>query len=139
MVPLDLADAVDVRIGSRRGPITCVVPNRPELDGEGNLAARAAQLFRDRFGFENRIAIRIEKRTPVTAGLGGGSSDAAAVLRCLASAFAVRDRAALADVALEVGSDVPFFLGAGSAWAKGRGERLRAALVPPPPPLLVYP
>ena len=139
MVPLDLADAVDVRIGSRRGPITCVVPNRPELDGEGNLAARAAQLFRDRFGFENRIAIRIEKRTPVTAGLGGGSSDAAAVLRCLARAFAVRDRAALADVALEVGSDVPFFLGAGSAWAKGRGERLRPALVPPLHLVLVYP
>jgi 4-diphosphocytidyl-2-C-methyl-D-erythritol kinase len=42
MVPLDLGDEVDVRIGVRAGPVTCLVPGRPELDGERNLAARAA-------------------------------------------------------------------------------------------------
>jgi hypothetical protein len=58
MVPLDLADGVDVRIASRPGPVTCEVPGRPDLDGPENLAARAASLFRDRFGVRRAIAIR---------------------------------------------------------------------------------
>jgi len=139
MVPLDLADEVDVRISPRPGPITCTVPGRPELDGEENLAARAAALFRARFGVDRAIAIRIAKRVPVTAGLGGGSSDAAAVLRILARAFRVRDRDTLAEIALAVGSDVPFFLGQGAAWARGRGERLSPARVPPLHLVLVFP
>jgi 4-diphosphocytidyl-2-C-methyl-D-erythritol kinase len=139
MVPLDLADEVDVAISARPGPVTCRVPGRPDLEGAANLAARAAELFRERFGIRSAIAIRIEKRVPVTAGLGGGSSDAAAVLRILARAFRVRDRAALAELALAIGSDVPFFLGAGPAWARGRGERLAPARVPPLDLVLVYP
>ena len=139
MVPLDLGDRVDVSVGERTGPVTCRVPGRPELDGAENLAARAAERFRARFGVERTIAIRIAKRIPVTAGLGGGSSDAAAVLRCLARAFRIRDRAALAALALEVGSDVPFFLGPGPAWAEGRGEKLTPADVPPQHLVLVYP
>jgi 4-diphosphocytidyl-2-C-methyl-D-erythritol kinase len=75
----------------------------------------------------------------VTAGLGGGSSDAAAVLRCLARACGVRDGAALAEVGLAIGSDVPFFLGAGPAWAGGRGERLTPAEVPTLDLVLLYP
>ncbi len=140
LVPLDLADLVRVRVSAgRRGPVTCSVPGRPELDGEENLATRAALAFRRRFGIQDRIAIRIEKRIPVTAGLGGGSSDAAAVLRCLARAYRIRDRAALAEVGLSIGSDVPFFLGKGAAWAAGRGERLRPARVPPLQLVLLYP
>jgi 4-diphosphocytidyl-2-C-methyl-D-erythritol kinase len=139
MVPLDLGDGIDVAISPRRGDVTCRVPGRPDLDGPANLAARAAAAFRERFGVENAIAIRIEKRTPVTAGLGGGSSDAAAVLRCLARAFRIRARAALAAVGLSVGSDVPFFLGPGAAWAAGRGERLTPATVPTLHLVLVYP
>ena len=139
MVPLDLGDDVDVRIGARAGPVTCKVPGRPELDGAGNLAARAAEKFRATFGVDRAIAIRIVKRIPVTAGLGGGSSDAAAVLRCLARALRVRDRATLARLALEVGSDVPFFLGAGPAWAEGQGERLRPAKVPAQHLVLLFP
>jgi 4-diphosphocytidyl-2-C-methyl-D-erythritol kinase len=139
MVPLDLADGVDVRIASRPGPVTCEVPGRPDLDGPENLAARAASLFRDRFGVRRAIAIRIAKRIPVTAGLGGGSSDAAAVLRVLARAFRVRDGAAIAALALAVGSDVPFFLRPGPAWARGRGERLSPARVPPLHLVLLHP
>jgi 4-diphosphocytidyl-2-C-methyl-D-erythritol kinase len=139
LVPLDLGDEVEVRVGRARGPVTCRVPGRPELDGPGNLAARAAEGFRRRFGVDRAVAIRVGKHTPVTAGLGGGSSDAAAVLRCLARAFGVRDRAALAEVGLEVGSDVPFFLGGGPAWAGGRGERLRPAEVAPLHLVLAYP
>jgi len=139
MVPLDLGDEVDVAVSPRAGPVTCRVPGHPDLDGAGNLAARAAEGFRHRFGVDRAVAIRIAKRTPITAGLGGGSSDAAAVLRCLARAFAVRDAAALAEVGLSIGSDVPFFLGSGPAWAEGRGERLTPAAVAPLDLVLVYP
>jgi 4-diphosphocytidyl-2-C-methyl-D-erythritol kinase len=139
MVPLDLADEVDVRIAPGPGPVTCAVPGRPELDGPDNLAARAAAAFRARFGVGRGVAIRIVKRIPVTAGLGGGSSDAAAVLRILARAFRVRNAGALAEVALAVGSDVPFFLGPGPAWARGRGERLTPARVPPLDLVLLHP
>jgi 4-diphosphocytidyl-2-C-methyl-D-erythritol kinase len=139
MVPLDLADRVEVRLLRRPGPVSCLVPGRPELDGPENLAARAAEAFRRRFGTGRGIAIRIEKRVPVTAGLGGGSSDAAAVLRCLARAHGIRDRAALSAVALEVGSDVPFFLLGGAAWAAGRGEALVPASVPSLDLVLLHP
>lgn len=139
MVPLDLGDAVEVRVSPRAGPVTCRTPGHPELDGAANLAARAAEAFRARFGVDRGMAIRVEKRTPITAGLGGGSSDAAAVLRCLARACGVRDQAALAEVGLSIGSDVPFFLGPGPAWAAGRGERLRPVAVPTQHLVLLYP
>jgi len=140
LVPLDLCDEVRVRVlPGRPGPVTCRVPGRPELDGEGNLAARAALAFRERFGVSDRIELRIEKRIPVTAGLGGGSSDAAAALRCLARAYRIADRAALLEVGLSVGSDVPFFLTGGAAWAAGRGERLHPVRVPRLHLVLLYP
>lgn len=139
MVPLDLADVVEVEVARRAGPVTCEVPGRPELSGPDNLAARAARAFRERFGVGAAIRISIDKRTPVTAGLGGGSSDAAAALRLLARAFGVRDRRALHALAAGIGSDVPFFLGAGPAWAAGRGEELVRADVPPLDLVLVYP
>ncbi|HSM92091.1 MAG TPA: 4-(cytidine 5'-diphospho)-2-C-methyl-D-erythritol kinase [Anaeromyxobacteraceae bacterium] len=139
MVPLDLGDEVEVRVGARAGPVTCRVPRHPGLDGPGNLAARAAEAFRARFGIDRSVAIRIVKRTPITAGLGGGSSDAAAVIRCLARAFRIRDSAALEEIGLVVGSDVPFFLGDGPAWAAGRGERLAPAKVATLHLVLAYP
>ncbi len=140
MVPLDLADEVVVRVvRGRRGPVTCRVPNRPELDGPANLAARAAEAFRRHLGVSDRIDVRIEKRIPVTAGLGGGSSDAASVLRALASAYQLPSLSRLAPVALQVGSDVPFFLGRGPAWAGGRGEQLTPTKVPRLEVVLAYP
>ncbi len=140
MAPLDLADEVEVRlVRGRRGPVACNVPNRPELDGPANLAARAAEAFRRRFGVSDGIKLVVEKRIPVTAGLGGGSSDAAAVLRALARAYEVRDAGALVEAALEVGSDVPFFLGRGPAWATGRGEKLDPVRVQTLDLVLAYP
>jgi 4-diphosphocytidyl-2-C-methyl-D-erythritol kinase len=139
MAPLDLADRVDVRVGRRGGAVTCTVPGRPELDGMENLAAKAAALLRARVGREDSVAIRIAKRIPVTAGLGGGSSDAAAVIRILARAFGISDARLLMEIAAEVGSDVPFFLGSGPAWARGRGERLTPAAVPLLHLVLVHP
>ncbi len=138
-VPLDLTDQVRVSVGRRPGPVTCRCPGHADLDGPENLAARAAVALRDRLGRTERVDIRVEKRIPVVAGLGGGSADAAAVLRCLARAWNVRDRRLLSGVALGIGSDVPFFLGSGPAWAGGRGERLRAARVAPRHLVLLYP
>ncbi len=139
MVPLDLADRVAVRVSPKPGPVTCAVPGRSDLDGTGNLAARAAALVRERAGREDGVSIRIAKRIPVTAGLGGGSSDAAAVIRVLARAFRISDARMLRDVGAEVGSDVPFFLGTGPAWAGGRGERIVPAAVPELHLVLVFP
>ena len=139
LVPLDLADEVRVTVGDRPGPVTCRCPGHPDLDGPGNLAARAAQALRERLGRTERVDIRIEKRIPVVAGLGGGSADAAATLRCLARAWRVGERGLLAEVALGIGSDVPFFLGSGPAWAGGRGERLRPVRVAPRHLVLLYP
>jgi len=139
MVPLDLADEVTVVVRDGPGSVTCRCPGHPDLDGPGNLAARAAEALRSRLGRRDGVAIRIEKRIPVVAGLGGGSSDAAAVLRCLARAWGVRDRLLLAEIGLSVGSDVPFFLGSGPAWARGRGERLRPASPLPRHLVLLYP
>jgi 4-diphosphocytidyl-2-C-methyl-D-erythritol kinase len=138
-LPLDLADRVSVRVRPGPGPVTCRCPGRPDLDGPGNLAARAAVALRERLGRTEGVDIRIDKRIPVVAGLGGGSADAAAVLRCLARAFRVRDRRLLSEVALGIGSDVPFFLGRGAAWASGRGERLRPARVSTRHLVLAYP
>ena len=140
LAPLDLADRVRVSVRrDRPGQVTCRCPGRLDLDGPANLAARAAEAFRRRFAIADGVDVVVEKRIPVTAGLGGGSSDAAAVLRCLARVYRVRDRPALAGVAASLGSDVPFFLGPGPAWATGRGERLRPARVRPLDLVIVYP
>ena len=138
-VPLDLTDEVLVTVGDRAGPVTCRCPGHPDLAGPENLAARAASALRERLGRRERVDIRVEKRIPVVAGLGGGSADAAATLRCLARAWGVRDRGLLAEVGLGIGSDVPFFLGSGPAWGAGRGERLRPARLAPRHLVLLYP
>ncbi|HQR30725.1 MAG TPA: 4-(cytidine 5'-diphospho)-2-C-methyl-D-erythritol kinase [Anaeromyxobacteraceae bacterium] len=137
--PLDLADEVRVTVRSRPGSVTCRCPGRPDLDGPGNLAARAAVALRDRLGRREGVDVLVVKRIPVVAGLGGGSADAAAVLRCLARAWRVRDRRLLAEVALSIGSDVPFFLGPGPAWVGGRGERLRPVPLATRHLVLLYP
>jgi 4-diphosphocytidyl-2-C-methyl-D-erythritol kinase len=120
MVPLALADRISLTQG--RSGLRIEVPDNPALEGEHNLAFRAAAAFRDRFGLPG-IRIRLEKHIPMAAGLGGGSSDAAAVLRGLA-ALRGTDPLLLTPLAEALGSDVPFFLNEVPALASGRGERL---------------
>jgi 4-diphosphocytidyl-2-C-methyl-D-erythritol kinase len=139
MVPLSLADTLEVRFGGVGARLE--VPERPELAGADNLCLVAVRAFEARFG-QREVQIRLHKRIPVAAGLGGGSSDAGAVLRCLADEAGVPlDHPGLRDAALEVGSDVPFFLSAQPSIVTGRGERLAPApLLPAPLPLvLVHP
>jgi 4-diphosphocytidyl-2-C-methyl-D-erythritol kinase len=90
-----------------------------------NLAMRAALALRDAAGVERGVRITLDKRIPVAAGLGGGSSDAAAVLLGLNRLWRLRwPIAKLADVAVSLGMDVSFFLRGGAALGTGRGEEL---------------
>lgn len=93
-------------------------------DGPDNLVAVALGRLRSRTGFPG-VRVSLRKRIPVAAGLGGGSSDAAAALAGARALFGLDvDDGTLADVCLEVGSDVPFFLTGGTALGTGRGELL---------------
>jgi 4-diphosphocytidyl-2-C-methyl-D-erythritol kinase len=92
--------------------------------GEKNLAVQAARCYFDAAGIQGGVDIKIEKRIPIAAGLGGGSSDAATVLLGLAQLYP--QRIDLLPLAQELGSDVPFFvLSVTAARARGRGERLQ--------------
>ncbi len=93
--------------------------------GEENIAARAARLFLADLKMARKVNVSIEKRIPVAAGLGGGSSDAAAVLVGLnAMLQAGLSVEALMALGAQLGADVPFFIYPGSAWATGIGTSL---------------
>ena len=93
--------------------------------GDKNVAVKAARAYYAALGREGGAHMRITKRIPVCAGLGGGSSDAAAVLLALNELHGgALDSAALQAAALAAGSDVPFCLMGGTALAEGRGELL---------------
>ena len=93
--------------------------------GPENLVYRAAELVLPHVGGKTGVRIHLEKRIPVGAGLGGGSSDAAATLVGLNTLFELRfDDAQLQALAQELGSDVPYFLIGGLCRARGRGEVL---------------
>ena len=98
---------------------------------EENLVLRAVSLFRRRIGFESALRIRLDKRIPAGAGLGGGSSDAASALLALnilaGNPFSTEE---LSEMAAALGSDVPFFLGGGAAFVSGRGERVEPVKAP---------
>jgi 4-diphosphocytidyl-2-C-methyl-D-erythritol kinase len=135
MVALDgLADTVTVAAAAERR-VTC-----PGIDGPRNLAWRALAELEREAGRPLPTAVVIGKRIPVQAGLGGGSSDAAAALVGADRIHGLGlGPARLERVAARVGSDVPFFVRAGAQWAEGRGERLRPASVPPFAALLAKP
>ena len=116
----------EVRIGLRDDGAVLVTCDGVDLGaGEENIAARAARAMQA-YDVEKRgVSIDICKRIPVAAGLGGGSSDAATVLSVLNDVWNLQlDETVLADEALKLGADVPFFLGTSPAWAQGVGERL---------------
>jgi 4-diphosphocytidyl-2-C-methyl-D-erythritol kinase len=93
--------------------------------GNDNIAVRAVELLRRRAGVERNGAIRLTKRIPSAAGLGGGSSDAAAALAAANLTWNLGwTRERLLPLAAELGSDVPFFLHRGPAICRGRGEQV---------------
>jgi 4-diphosphocytidyl-2-C-methyl-D-erythritol kinase len=99
--------------------------SQSSFDGSNNLVLRALELLRQRSGCTWGASVELVKRIPIGAGLGGGSSDAATALLLANHVWQLGwSRARLAELAAEIGSDVPFFLETGAAICRGRGERI---------------
>ena len=125
---VDLRDRV--RVAPWRTLDVRIAPDVGAASGD-DLASRAVRALASASGRPPFAHVRVRKRVPVAAGLGGGSSDAAAVLRGLARAWRL-DGVNLAPIAATVGSDVPFFVsGASYAFVRGRGELVETLPAPP--------
>ncbi len=122
MQAVDLCDEVSA---GQAGSLTIAHSLDPYAPDDENLVMRAARALAAASEREAEATISVTKRVPAAAGLGGGSSDAAATLRALDRLWATEatDERIL-DVAAGLGSDVPFFLHGGTALAEGRGERI---------------
>ncbi|MFC1947194.1 4-(cytidine 5'-diphospho)-2-C-methyl-D-erythritol kinase [Chloroflexota bacterium] len=118
---IDLCDIITIDDGED----TNFQSETKEWDAEKSLISKAVYLFRETTGFSKGVSITLEKNIPMMAGLGGDSSDAAAVLRGL-NRFCETNfpREELHLMAEQLGSDVPFFLYGGTALIKGRGEKV---------------
>jgi len=129
---IDLADTLRFRKRPEAGIHLRLEGPEPVPGGPGNLVVRAGEALARRLGTSQGAEILLTKRIPAGTGLGGGSSDAAAAILGLETLWgSLLDPADRAALALELGSDVPFFLQGGTALGEGRGERLRP--FPPPP------
>src|SRR5579862_1749160 len=133
MVPLSLADAIDIE-PSERFAFEC---DAEGLGGDDNLVVRAAAAL----GAPPPVRITLMKHIPSQAGLGGGSSDAATILRAaMDGAFGAPPRVDWLKIARALGSDVPFFLAGTAALVEGTGERVTpAGSLPPWHVLIVKP
>ncbi|WP_066268226.1 4-(cytidine 5'-diphospho)-2-C-methyl-D-erythritol kinase [Hydrogenophaga palleronii] len=105
-----------------------------------DLCVRAARALQQATGCPLGVRIGLEKRLPAEAGMGGGSSDAASTLLALNRLWGLGlSRAKLANIGLQLGADVPFFIGGRNAWVEGVGERLTPVALPPARFLVVKP
>jgi 4-diphosphocytidyl-2-C-methyl-D-erythritol kinase len=137
LVAIDLADSIEVESGAGSLQLSCT--GLPVPCDESNLVARAARALAARLGRANAdVTIRLEKKIPVGAGLGGGSSDAARVLDLLSQLWESKlSREEVISLAASLGSDVPFFLVGGEAEVSGRGEKVIPRPDPPVEDLLL--
>lgn len=125
VAPLRFGDSLWLRREETSGPVTLACADAAAPAGADNLAVRAAEAFRAAAKITNAIHIELTKRIPIGAGLGGGSSNAAAVLRGLNTLFGqplAPDE--LAQLAAGLGSDCPLFLAGAPCVMRGRGERI---------------
>lgn len=126
MQTISIRDDVEIDIGTGK-PWSLKCDKEGIPTDERNLAWKAAKIYLDTMGKDpDGLEIRITKRIPSQAGMGGGSADAAAVLRALNRHYGEPlSILALAELGAQVGSDVPFCTLGGTAMVEGRGERLR--------------
>ena len=126
MQTISIRDDIEIDIGTGK-PWKLLCTDESIPTDEKNLAWKAAKVYCDAMGKDpNGLEIRITKRIPSGAGMGGGSADAAAVLRALNRHYGEPlSILALAELGAQVGSDVPFCTVCGTAMVEGRGERLR--------------
>lgn len=100
---------------------------------ENNICIRAFKFFKETFNIKSGIKIILQKNIPLGAGLGGGSSDAATLLKTLPEVFNLKlDQNQLFNIAKQLGADVPYFLGNGTAYATGIGDHLEYFELPIP-------
>jgi len=107
--------------------------NEPSLQTSDNLVVQAAALLKEVSGCQKGVKIKLEKRIPWCAGLGGGSSDGAATLLALNRLWELKlETSNLIELAARLGSDVPFFIQGGAALIEGRGEKVTPLAVSMP-------
>ncbi|MCX6969281.1 MAG: 4-(cytidine 5'-diphospho)-2-C-methyl-D-erythritol kinase [Verrucomicrobia bacterium] len=137
MAPISLADEIDIAVSDGDGmDFQCDHPDLPV--GPENLVWRAAEGFRQETGLRFHAKIFLRKRIPHGAGLGGGSSDAAAVIKALDQLLNTGlGLQALEALAAKIGSDIPFFIRSRPALCRGRGELMQDAAALPKTPLLL--
>jgi len=135
IVPIGLHDRLTVE----EAPEWTFACDDPTIPGDDtNLVVRAARLFAAETGTGDKLRIRLSKSIPHGAGLGGGSSDAAATLRALDQFHSTHlPRETLIQMAAKLGSDVPVFIDGGAAWCRGRGEIVEPIQFPTRLPLLL--
>ncbi len=134
MAPITLCDSLEIE-PANKFEFHCDEPN---LAGDENLVVRAARLFFSETNREPKVRLTLGKEIPHGAGLGGGSSDAAAALRGLNRFFdAGLSRERLSTLAAQLGSDVSFFLNETAAICRGRGEIVTPTDLPEPLSLLL--
>lgn len=123
MQNIELHDVISVMKTTDKIKLTC---NRKELPiDKKNLAYRAAELFIDNYNVRGGVEIHIEKNIPMAAGLAGGSTDAAAVLKAMRSLYRPEiEDAELMELGLSIGADVPYCIVGGTALCEGIGEKV---------------
>ncbi|HSA59976.1 MAG TPA: 4-(cytidine 5'-diphospho)-2-C-methyl-D-erythritol kinase [bacterium] len=141
MVPLSFGDTLAFEALPEAGTweASCDHPDVPV--GEDSLVARAFRFAAGGLGYEGGLRLLLKKAIPMGAGLGGGSSDAAAVMRAV-ELLTGRNLApsAYPEIAYKIGADVPFFLTDGAKWVLGIGEEVRpVASLPPLHLILIHP
>lgn len=123
MQTIDIYDLIDVEKAEDGIEIKCNKKYIPT--DKRNTVYKAAQILIDNYNIKNGIRINIKKTVPSQAGLGGGSSDAAAVLKTMNQLFNLRiDDNDLAGIGKDIGADVPFFIYGGTALCQGIGEKI---------------
>ncbi len=138
MAPVSLCDTLTITRAGAGGEIKLVCDDPTLATGDDNLVVKAARLFLREARIDAGISLDLRKRIPHGAGLGGGSSDAAATLTGLNRMFDGRfSQDELQRVAAQLGSDVPFFIGGTAAKCSGRGEIVQPVSLGQALPLLL--
>ncbi|MDD2421618.1 MAG: 4-(cytidine 5'-diphospho)-2-C-methyl-D-erythritol kinase [Heliobacteriaceae bacterium] len=132
MQTIDLFDQVTVSPGGPDRPVVLCGGCPEALPDAANLVYKTAVLVREKAGLTTGVAINLEKRIPVAAGLAGGSSDAAATMKAMNQLFSLGwSPEKMAAFLARLGSDIPFLVWGGTALATGRGELIHR--LPPAP------
>lgn len=136
MQTIQLHDTISVYEIPAGVEIICEAPFVP--NNSSNIAYKAAELILQQYGIKSGVRIEIVKKIPVAAGLAGGSTDAAAVLKGINSMFSLDiEEADLKQLGKTIGADVPYCIMGGAALAEGIGEKLTALASPGNIPLLL--